>query len=78
MSSQLPDRINFYFATFPTPGFPFRVKLSLCLTKHDAMKTCWGSGGIFPAFVTSSLRGGEWSASRPGRLIPGKPQLPVG
>jgi hypothetical protein len=23
-----------------------KVKLSLCLTKHDAMKTYWGSGGI--------------------------------
>jgi hypothetical protein len=23
-----------------------KVKLSLCLTKHHAMKTYWGSGGI--------------------------------
>jgi hypothetical protein len=23
-----------------------KVKLSLCLTKHNAMKTYWGSGGI--------------------------------
>jgi hypothetical protein len=23
-----------------------KVKLSLCLTKHYAMKTYWGSGGI--------------------------------
>jgi len=25
-----------------------KVKLSLCLTKHYAMKTYWGSGGIAP------------------------------
>jgi hypothetical protein len=25
-----------------------KVKLSLCLTKHHAMKTCWGNGGIDP------------------------------
>jgi hypothetical protein len=29
------------------------------------MKT-WGSGGIAPAFLTSALDEGEWSASRPG------------
>jgi hypothetical protein len=33
-----------------------KVKLSLCLTKHHAMKTL-GSGG-------------EWSALRPGRFTP--------
>jgi hypothetical protein len=25
-----------------------KVKLSLCLTKHHAMKTYWGSGGRAP------------------------------
>jgi hypothetical protein len=25
-----------------------KVKLSPCLTKHHAMKTYWGSGGIAP------------------------------
>jgi hypothetical protein len=34
------------------------VKLSLCLTKHHAMKT----------FLSSVLDGGDWSASRPGRF----------
>jgi hypothetical protein len=40
--------------------------LSLCLTKHDAMK---GYGGVdveTHAFLTSALVGGELSASRPG------------
>jgi len=32
------------------------------------MKTYRGSGGIAPAFLTSTLDGGEWSASRPGRF----------
>jgi hypothetical protein len=35
----------------------------------------WGSGGIAPPFLTSALDGGEWSASRPGRYIPGKKPL---
>jgi hypothetical protein len=33
------------------------------------MKT-WESGGIAPPFLTSALGGGEWSASRPGRMAP--------
>jgi hypothetical protein len=28
-----------------------KVKLSLCLTKHHAMKTYWGSGGIAPLIL---------------------------
>jgi hypothetical protein len=35
------------------------------------MKT-WGSGGIAPPFLTSTLDGGQWSASRPCRFIPGE------
>jgi hypothetical protein len=36
------------------------------------MKTCGENGIIDPAFLTSALYGGEWSASRPGRFTPGK------
>jgi hypothetical protein len=28
-----------------------KVNLSLCLTKHHAMKTYWGSGGIAPRIL---------------------------
>jgi hypothetical protein len=28
-----------------------KVKLSLCLTKHHGMKTCWGSGDIAPRIL---------------------------
>jgi hypothetical protein len=31
----------------------------------------WGSGGVAPPFLASSLDGGEQSASRPFRFIPG-------
>jgi hypothetical protein len=31
----------------------------------------YGGRDIDPPFLTSSLDGGEWSASRPGRLTPG-------
>jgi hypothetical protein len=35
------------------------------------MKT-WGSGCIAPPFLTSGLDGSEWSATSPGRFIPGE------
>jgi hypothetical protein len=31
-----------------------------------------GSGGIAPRFLTSTLDGGVWSASRPGRITSGE------
>jgi hypothetical protein len=33
-----------------------KVKLSLCLTKHHAMKTYWGSGGIVPCILNLGTR----------------------
>jgi hypothetical protein len=37
---------------------PVKVKLSLCLTKHRAMKTYWGSGGTAPCILDLCTR---WS-----------------
>jgi hypothetical protein len=48
-----------------------KVKLSLCSTKHHAMKTYWGVE-VHHALLTSALGGGEWSASRPSRFAPGE------
>jgi hypothetical protein len=48
-----------------------KAKLSLCLAKHHAMKTYWGLEVQLHAFLTSALKGDEWSASRPGRLTTG-------
>jgi len=45
-------------------------KLSLCLTKHHAMKTYWGNGGIAPRILDLGIRWGEWLAARPGRFTP--------
>jgi hypothetical protein len=47
-----------------------KVKLSLCLTKHHAMKTYWGEETQLRAFLNSALDIGEWSASSSGRIIP--------
>jgi hypothetical protein len=33
-----------------------KVKLSLCLTKHHAMKGYWGSGGIAPRILDLGTR----------------------
>jgi hypothetical protein len=33
-----------------------KVKLSLCLTKHHAMKMYWGSGGIAPRTIDLGTR----------------------
>jgi hypothetical protein len=49
-----------------------KVKLSLCLlTKHHAMKACWG-GWMYSSThsLASALDGGEWSFSRHGRFTP--------
>jgi hypothetical protein len=44
-----------------------KVKLSLCLTKHHAMKTYCGVE-VYLHALASALDGGEWSVPRPGRF----------
>jgi hypothetical protein len=34
----------------------YKVKLYLCLTKHHAMKTYWGSGDIAPHILDLGIR----------------------
>jgi hypothetical protein len=50
-----------------------KVKLSLCLTNqalyHEGV---WGVDVSIHIFLTSALVGGEWSASRSDRFIPGE------
>jgi hypothetical protein len=46
-----------------------KVKLSLCLIKHDASETRSG-GGTAPYIFTSVLNGHESSFQRSGRVIP--------
>jgi len=50
---------------WPVTGLPWpilnpdgkvKVKLSLCLTKHHAMKTYWVSGGIAPGILRLGTR----------------------
>jgi hypothetical protein len=43
--------------------------LLLLLTKHHAMKAYWGVEVYSTHSLISALDGGEWSDSRPGRLI---------
>jgi hypothetical protein len=47
-----------------------KAKLSLCITKHYAMKTYGGVDIETHVFLTSALVGSGWSASRPSRLTP--------
>jgi hypothetical protein len=47
-----------------------KVKLSLWLTKYHAMKTYGGMEIQMHVFLTSTLDGGEWLDSRPGRFTP--------
>jgi hypothetical protein len=55
------------------------MNLSLCLTKHHAMKTCWGSEGIeLHAFLTSELDGVSGQLHAPATLPRGKsPPYPL-
>jgi hypothetical protein len=46
--------INYYCVCYITDcfsGVMVKVKLSLCLIKHHAMKAYWGSGGIAPRIL---------------------------
>jgi hypothetical protein len=52
-------------------NFMVKVKLSLRVKRYLAMKTYYGSGGIAPRILNPALYGGEWSASRSDRFIPG-------
>jgi hypothetical protein len=52
-----------------------KVKLSLCLTKHHAMKTYVGMEVSIHAFLT--LDGSEWWASRPGVFTSGERAPPT-
>jgi hypothetical protein len=43
--------------------------VSLCLTKHDAVRLIRGVEVYLHAFLTSAVDGGEWSASRSASFI---------
>jgi hypothetical protein len=47
-----------------------KVKLSLCLIKHHAMKAYFEWKYSSTHSWTSALGGGKWSASLPGRFTP--------
>jgi hypothetical protein len=53
-----------------SPKVKVNVNLSLCLTKHRAMKMYWGWRYSSKHSLTLALDGGEWSASRPSRFTP--------
>jgi hypothetical protein len=44
------------FSLLRPPDTKVKVKLSLCLTKHHAVKTYWGSGGISPCILNLGAR----------------------
>jgi hypothetical protein len=56
-----------------------KVKLSLCFNsapRHESVMEEWRYSSTHS--LTLALDGGEWSASRPGRFIPGKePLVPI-
>jgi hypothetical protein len=48
-----------------------RVKMSLCLVNYSPRhEDIWGSGYIFPPFLTAALDEGDWLATRPSRFTP--------
>jgi hypothetical protein len=52
-----------------------KIKLSLSLTRHYAMKTYGEVDVQIQVFLTLALVGGEWSASRTCHLTPGERAL---
>jgi len=55
--TNVPLLLNIFNMFFNIKG-KIKVKLSLCLTKHHAIKTYWGSGGIAPRILDLGTR---WS-----------------
>jgi len=58
---------------------PVNVKLSLCLTKYHAMKTCWGGGGMSLHILNIDIRW-KWMVSftlRPVYLRDKSPRYPL-
>jgi hypothetical protein len=57
--------------------FLVKVNVKLSLYRHSGAKL--GSSYSSNSFLTSTLHGGEWSASRPGRALPQeRPLVPTG
>jgi hypothetical protein len=59
----------------PTHKVKVKVKLSLCLTKHHAMKAYWGSGGIVPRILDLGTTWMSGQLHAPAALPPGKEPL---
>jgi hypothetical protein len=67
---------GYYKTRIRTKYIKVKVKvMSLCLTKHHAMKTYRRSGGVAPCILDLSTRW-EWSDSRPVHFTP-KERAPV-
>jgi hypothetical protein len=49
-----------------------KVKFYLSLTKHHNLKMYLEVEVLVNEFLTSTMHGGEWSASHPGRFTPGE------
>jgi hypothetical protein len=66
------DQCFLPYSQFPAK-LPFETSSKQCSQSIKAKKNTihehvWRSGGIAPPFLTSTLDGGEWSASRPSRF----------
>jgi len=57
--------VVWYSSLQPRP-IKVKVRLSLCLSEHHAIKTHWGVDVWLHAFLTLALDGGEWLASSSG------------
>jgi hypothetical protein len=57
-----------YLEKCPSKALQVKIKMSLCLTKHHAMKTYWGVEVQLHEFLITALNWGAWSASRSDRF----------
>jgi len=56
-----------------------KIRLSLCLTKHHALKTYWGSGGTAPRILELGIRWRCGQLHVPAALPQRKePLVPIG
>jgi hypothetical protein len=66
------DFVLWNYVIMNTPKSEVKIKLSLCffLTEHHIIKANWRWRYSSTHSLTSSLDGGEWSYSHPGRFTP--------
>jgi hypothetical protein len=65
MVTYFENKSAFYLFAIYLMSLSRKLNVLRALIETSRQEEVWGSGGTTPSFLTSSLDGGEWSASHP-------------